>query len=77
MDHLQVAILVLNCAEVEALKQTDHELLLLRVIDLKLLKHGISCNESLVDLPVKVLDRHKVLCCILQELVLQEFEPDS
>lgn len=77
MDHLQVAIFVLNCAEVEALEQTDHELLLLSIINLKLLEHRVGRNESLVNLPVKVLDRHKVLCCILQELVLQEFEPDT
>lgn len=51
--------------------------MLFRIIDLKLLEHGISCNENLVDLSVKILNRHKVLSCILQELVLQEFEPDT
>ena len=41
------------------------------------MEHALACFDRLINLPVYVLCTHKVLCHILQKLILEEFESDT
>lgn len=74
---LHVAILLLDGAEVESLKESNHKLLLLNIVDVKGAEHLISGCYVLVHASVNVLNRHEILLDVLQEVVVQELESDA
>ena len=76
-DHLKVTKPVLNRAEVEAFEQAYHKLLLILLYDLKLAEHSLRRFDCLVNLALQVLNEHEILGRVLQELILEELEPDA
>ena len=70
-------MLALHSHVVEALEQSIEQVHLLPLIDFIRMEQLFIEHDGLLYVPVQLLNQHKVLSHVLQEVVVEELEADS